>query len=259
MNIKILVATHKPYIMPDDGVYLPIHVGAEGKQSIGFQGDNSGDNISIDNPRFCELTALYWAWKNLDADYIGLAHYRRHFTSTPWIKRFGKKKFHMIAGKQELKDALGKFDLILPNKRKYHIESIYTHYIHLPYTYEKDIKVLGKVIKELYPEYLDAYKVVMNRNWAHMFNMFVMKKEYFDKYCEWMFTVLFEVDRRIDISGYTPMETRAVAFLGEFMLDIWNEKNKIPYKEMDVMFMEKQNWVVKVCKFIIRKITLSKK
>ena len=72
--------------MPKDEMYLPVHVGAEGKDDIGYQKDNTRDNISVKNPFFCELTGLYWAWKNLDADYIGLAHYRRHFTSKKLIK-----------------------------------------------------------------------------------------------------------------------------------------------------------------------------
>ena len=75
MDIKILVATHKAYWMPEDDVYLPLHVGREGKQDLGFVGDNIGDNISLKNPNFCELTGLYWAWKNLQCDYIGLCHY----------------------------------------------------------------------------------------------------------------------------------------------------------------------------------------
>ena len=79
MKVTVVVATHKPYAMPADPLYLPLHVGAEGKESIGFAGDNTGDHISAKNPQFCELTGLYWAWKNVDADYIGLAHYRRHF------------------------------------------------------------------------------------------------------------------------------------------------------------------------------------
>ena len=80
-NIKILVATHKKYKMPSDtNMYLPIHVGCEGKKNLGFQGDNSGENISDLNPYYCELTGLFWAWKNLDCDYLGLVHYRRYFT-----------------------------------------------------------------------------------------------------------------------------------------------------------------------------------
>ena len=80
MDIKILVAAHKKYWMPDDDVYVPLHVGAEGKESLGYLPDNTGDHISSKNPSYCELTGLYWAWKNLDCDYLGLVHYRRYFT-----------------------------------------------------------------------------------------------------------------------------------------------------------------------------------
>ena len=74
MDIKILVAAHKKYWMPDDDVYMPLHVGAEGKASLGYTPDNTGDNISAKNPNYCELTGLYWAWKNLECQYIGLCH-----------------------------------------------------------------------------------------------------------------------------------------------------------------------------------------
>ena len=66
--------------MPEDELYLPVQVGSEGKEDIGFEKDNTGDNISGKNPFFCELTGLYWAWKNLKCDYIGLVHYRRYFS-----------------------------------------------------------------------------------------------------------------------------------------------------------------------------------
>ena len=79
MNIKIIVATHKKYKMPKDDIFLPLHVGNQGKESIGFICDNTGENISVKNPFWCELTGLYWAWKNLKCDYLGLVHYRRHF------------------------------------------------------------------------------------------------------------------------------------------------------------------------------------
>ena len=60
-KVKIIVATHKKYKMPDDEIYLPLHVGCEGKEKIGYQLDNSGENISNKNATFCELTGLYWA------------------------------------------------------------------------------------------------------------------------------------------------------------------------------------------------------
>ena len=86
-KFKVVIATHKKYKMPSDTMYIPLHVGAEGKKDekgnildLGYQKDNIGENISELNANFCELTGLYWAWKNLNYDYIGLVHYRRYFT-----------------------------------------------------------------------------------------------------------------------------------------------------------------------------------
>lgn len=257
MGIKILVAAHKKYRMPTDHMYIPVHVGKEGKEDLGYVGDNTGDNISITNPRLCELTGIYWAWKNLQADYIGLVHYRRHFTTKNVFKRLVcKDKFQLIASQKEIEKVLCTTDVIVPNKRKYYIETMESHFLHLPYTFEKDYRILEEVIREKTPEYYDAFKTVMNRTSAHMFNMFVMKRDLFDQYCEWLFEILLEVDQRIDVTGYDRMQTRAVAYYGEFMLDIWMEKNGIPYKEMNVMFMEKQNWLVKGFLFLFRKVGL---
>ena len=96
MNVTIVVAAHKPYWMPSDRIYLPLHVGAAGKKDadgrpldLGYTRDDSGENISEKNPYYCELTGLYWAWKNLNADYLGLVHYRRHFRNG---KLWGDKK-----------------------------------------------------------------------------------------------------------------------------------------------------------------------
>ena len=79
LTLKIVVAAHKPYGMPRDPVYLPVQVGAAGKPSIGYMRDDEGDNISARNANWCELTGLYWAWRNVSADAVGLVHYRRHF------------------------------------------------------------------------------------------------------------------------------------------------------------------------------------
>jgi len=81
-DIKVIVAAHKKYEMPKDKMYVPVQVGAEGKKDIGYTKDNTGDNISSKNSMYCELTGLYWAWKNLDADYIGLALIKNFFLVT---------------------------------------------------------------------------------------------------------------------------------------------------------------------------------
>ena len=83
-KIKILVASHKPDKVYCDDVYTPIHVGraiSKYKEEMADMiGDDTGDNISAKNGTYCELTATYWAWKNLkDVEYVGLAHYRRYF------------------------------------------------------------------------------------------------------------------------------------------------------------------------------------
>jgi hypothetical protein len=126
-DIKVIVATHKKYEMPKDEMYLPLHVGKKGKDEIGFKGDDTGENISNKNPYYCELTGLYWAWKNLKADYLGLVHYRRHLS----LKRKSKNKFDNILTLEQANKLLKEVDVILPNKRKCYIENLYDHYKHI--------------------------------------------------------------------------------------------------------------------------------
>ena len=190
MDIKILVAAHKKYWMPEDPVYLPLHVGAEGKADLGYTKDNTGDNISLKNPYYCELTGLYWAWKNLKADYIGLVHYRRYFTRKE-VRSIEKKKEQILSA-AEWQNLLDQHSVIVADKRKYYIETNRSHYNHAHPS--SGLDVTEEIIREKYPEYSEAFTTVMNRTWAHMFNMFVMRRDLFDAYCQWMFSILEEVD-----------------------------------------------------------------
>ncbi len=246
MNIKIIVAAHKPYWMPDDEMYIPVHAGCEGKKAIGFRGDNTGDNISVKNPYFCELTCLYWAWKNLGCDYIGLAHYRRHFSVKP-----KKDKKASVLKADELKELLVDCDVILPKCRNYYIETIYDHYSHT-----HDGSHLDKtrvIIEEKYPDYLDAFDKVMKSRKAHMFNMFIMKKELADKYCEWLFDILSELEKQIDVSAMSAFDARLFGRVSERLLDVWLTRNEIGYKEISHMHMEPINWVKKISGFLSAK------
>ena len=255
-TIKIIVAAHKPYWMPKDDIYLPVHVGAEGKTDengkpldLGFIKDNMGENISLKNKNYCELTGLYWAWKNLDADYIGLAHYRRHFANG---KRFGDKKNRVI-GERELRKRLNRTDVVLPKQRNYWIETNYSQYVHAHHAIDLDTTRI--IIQEKYPEYIEAYDTSMKQTKGHRFNMFIMKKVLFDSYCSWLFDILFELEARLDISDYSDNDARVFGFVSERLLDIWLETNKIDYKEMPYVFMEDQNWLIKGGNFLKRKFS----
>ena len=194
MDIKIIIAAHKAYRMPEDEMYLPLHVGKKGKDDIGFIGDDTGDNISEKNPRFCELTGLYWAWKNLDAEYIGLAHYRRHFSMFP-----SKDKFLSVLSKPEAEAILQHVGVILPRQQKYYIENLYNHYAHTHK--EEHLLALKDVLEQKAPEYLEEFEALKKRTSAHMFNMFIMKRDVLEGYLSWMFDILFELEGKIDFEN----------------------------------------------------------
>ncbi len=252
-DITIVVATHKKYRMPDKPVYLPLHVGKEKKGNIGYIGDNTGDNISEKNEFFNELTGLYWAWKNLDSSYIGLVHYRRYFSTSHFLKRFiSKDKYQLIANQAEIENILLTTDIILPAKRRYYIETIESHHMHLPYSVDEDIAVLRKIIATDYPAYSEAFEKVMNRRWAHMFNMFIMKKNYLDEYCEWAFSILMKLDKNIHHEGRTVIQNRA--YVSEFLIDVWIETKGYQYAELPVIFMEQEHFLKKAYLLVKRKV-----
>lgn len=251
MNIKILVATHKNYRMPDDSMYLPIHVGkAISGASLPFIGDNTGENISEKNPNYCELTALYWAWKNLDADYIGLAHYRRHFSLHKPVL-FCKDKFSCILNSTQVEPLLQEYSLLLPKPRNYYIETNLSQFIHAHPA--ESMELTQKILEEKFPDYLTAFERAMNRTTAHRFNMFIMKKELFHDYCSWLFSILFDLEQRLDISTYNAYNKRIFGFISERLLDVYLEKQQLSYKELPVLFMEKENWIKKILAFLKRK------
>lgn len=237
--------------MPDDDVYLPIHVGKTGKADLGYVGDNTGDNISVKNANYCELTGLYWAWKNLKCDYIGLCHYRRYFTNKKIYTNNTEKKKTSILNRKDYEKLLQEYDVILPVERNYYIETVRSQYEHAHN--KRDIDEAEKIVEELYPEYSEAFTKVMGRTRLHILNMFVMKKVLFDKYCCWLFSILFELEKRIDITNYSQYEARLFGFIAERLFNVWLEKQQLKIKEVPVVNLEKVNWVKKINKFLIRK------
>lgn len=251
-DVKIIVATHKKYQMPKDEMYIPVHVGSKGKDIIeNYQRDDEGENISEKNPYFCELTGLYWAWKNLKADYIGLVHYRRYFTTSNVLFKKEKQKFDNVLRKEEINKIFESVDIILPKKRKYYIENLYSHYkntLHI-----EPLDETKKILEEKYPEYVKEFNKLHKRTSAHMFNMIIMKKELLNEYCAWLFDILFELEKRVDISQYDTFHARFFGRVSELLLDIWINTNNLKYKEEKVVDMQNINWLKKGTSFLIAK------
>ena len=250
-KISVIVATHKKYQMPTDSLYIPVQVGAEGKDDLGYTRDNTGDNISTKNPFFCELTGLYWAWKNLDADYIGLAHYRRHFgLKKKKYKRVEDTLDHILTRKQA-KELLKDTDVILPKKRRYYIENLYNHYKHTMHI--ETLDETRNIIEEKYPEYLPEFDKLHKRTSMHAFNMMIMKRDILDGYCKWLFDILFELEKRIDATKYDAFHARFYGRVSERLLDVYLNTNNIKYKEIPFIEVEHINWIKKGFGFLFAK------
>ena len=249
--IKIVVAAHKDYQMPKDTIYLPLFVGASLKNEIpeGFVPDNTGDNISQLNPFFCELTGLYWAWKNLDSEYIGLAHYRRHFS----MKH--KADFNSLLNVKEIEPYLGKIKVFTPNKRKYYIETLYSHYSH---TFDgTHLDKVQHIIDAKHPEYSESFTRAVNRRSGYMFNMMIMQKDLLNSYCTWIFDILCELRNRTDESKMPAFEKRYPGRVSEILFNVWLDYQlstgrikKSEIKEIPAVSMEKVNWLKKGSAFL---------
>ena len=227
-------------------MYFPVQAGRASHAPLPYTGDDSGDNISKKNDTFCELTCLYWAWKNLDADAIGLCHYRRYFAGS----RLGSKQ-HRILTLQKAEKILSEVPAILPEKRHYFIETSYSQFAHAHH--ETDLIALRSLLQEQYPSYVFSFDKVMKKTSGHRFNMFIMQRPLFDTYCTWLFDILLKLEATLDLTGYSTYDKRVYGFLGERLLDVWIDSNQIPYRECPVIHMESQHWIHKGFSFLRRK------
>lgn len=238
---KILVCCHKAAQIPDNGIFLPIHCGkALSDADLGMTGDDTGDNISVKNPNYCELTAMYWAWKNLKGvKYIGLYHYRRYFLFNFWKeqeRRFHKNVIiHVADWKQNnlstvaVQNILNRYDIILAKPQQFPI-SLAQQYISCHRAI--DLNVTREAICNLSPEYLCSYDYIMNETCKLSgCNMFITKWDIFNNYCNWLFSIMSYIEQKLVISE-DPYQRRVFGFISERLLNVYCYQNnlKIKYK-----------------------------
>jgi lipopolysaccharide biosynthesis glycosyltransferase len=252
-DIKILVATHKPAYFPDNPLLCPIQTGTalSNDELPAILHDNTGANIS-EQTGYAELRAVYWAWKNLDADYFGLFHYRRYFSFAPNslptdpygnIIRAGIPSSIAELGLEpaNMRSIIESHDLIIPVKIAIPgATSAYDHYRREHVI--RDLDFALAYIAAQYPALADLAVEEVHSPKSYYCNMFVMRKDLFHEYCEFLFDVLGAFESTVDTSKYNLRQSRAVGYLGERLTSIFFahliRSRDLRVKELQVAYFE---------------------
>lgn len=238
-NVQIYVSCHKESYFPQNNIISPIQVGRKlaSKDLEGMIGDDTGENISYKNKSYCELTAQYWVWKNKkDLDYYGFFHYRRYlsfkneyfidkddYNVKPYItyNKLNEEILHNIGvDEANIMKIVSKYDIVVPMRERNNC-SAYEQYKTSKFHNIEDLDTVIDIIKEKYPEYGEAMNKYLLSNEMYYCNMFIMKKEIFNDYCSWLFDILYEHEKRRDLSEYSVDEYRVSGFLGERLFGIY--------------------------------------
>ncbi|MCQ2373174.1 MAG: DUF4422 domain-containing protein [Phascolarctobacterium sp.] len=253
----LFVSYHKPYPILEEDFIKAIHAGRacinETKDGVVSSkdlawlrdntiGDDSGDNISIRNREYCECTSLYWAWKNIDFekfDYIGCMQYRRQLILNRFFddakvdqEKSVYKCVHLdkdthgickIIGLSEkaILELLNEYDCIIPyptSLEKINITSVYHDWVDkIPGVHVDDLILLENYIKENHAEEYDSFVEYLNSPNKLMYQVFIVKPYIFKEYCEWLFSILFDIDKKVDTSLYTVNGKRTLGYLAEVL------------------------------------------
>ena len=245
-RVTIYVSHSSPAITFQNEAIVPIHVGkAISRVDLDMIGDNTGEHISERNKRYCELTAQYWAWKNdQTSEYIGFMHYRRFLDFRPEPAKPSTEhgvivpEFHddFIDDFGLLPDAVYSqvqgYDIVLPEhwaipgsstSRSHTVEWQYKMADH---HFAVDFDLTRKIVGELNPSDLVFFDQMASSNRFHTTNMFVMKRDIFHRYCEWLFPILEEIDRRINYANYSVQEARVIGYLAERLINVFLLKTR---------------------------------
>jgi hypothetical protein len=263
LETSLYIATHKNYWFPDFEKYKPLYVGAAYSQDRFTElCDDNGISISYKNKNYCELTGLYWIWKNdITSDIVGLCHYRRYFDFNDERKLFVRqfntdKNFRDYANNfvdpQNVEKFLVNADIILPVPYEFDC-TIQEHYY--KYHIANDFDIMKASLIKLYPEYKASMEYIFNQRWIYLCNMFIMRKKIFDSYMEWLFNILFAVEDKITISDDI-YQARVFGFLAERLLNVYVYHNHLKTKEIPLIFLDeessKKRYKHKKLKYFIR-------
>lgn len=234
----IYIITHKRMddSKVDHSIYKVLYVGSGTDCQSYYLRDNTGINIANKNTSYCELTGLYWIWKNGSekaTDITGLVHYRRFFTTNDGYKKYKDNgQAPNVLSTNSIINACDENTVIMP--KSYHtLSTLYDSYKRCHNI--EDIRSVRSVIKVMYPEYLKTFDKVMNGHKGYYFNMIICQKRVLDEYCSWLFPLLFEIEKQIDLNKYeNQYQKRVFGFIAERLIQVWVIKNNYSILEYPV-------------------------
>ena len=238
--VRIFVSTHKDVTLFDSNILQPVQVGslAAHHRFAWALHDDQGENISSLNPMYCELTTQYWAWKNVDAEYIGFCHYRRYFdfaeetheensfgeVTDDYIDERAKRRYRIDDASME--SMIRQYDVIttpMEDVRKYSGKNatMRSHYDAADRLYVEDLDKVMDIAIRRHPEYEEDVRGFLAGHTARFCNMFIMKRDIFRDYCEWLFPILEEFVDSTDMSRYSKEGLRTPGHLSERLLNVY--------------------------------------
>ena len=224
----IYIVTHKRVDLPKLAGYRAIQVGGAADAFPGCLRDNTGDNISGRNANYCELTAMYWVWKNVDDPYKGLVHYRRYFG-----QRALSSRVEDILGYDALVGLLDRRDALAARPAVYHVDARSQLLMECctPETFSK----LEAVVAALSPDSMDDFRAFFAGNRASQYNMLFCRRQLFDDYCAWLFPILFKLEEQVDLTDANIYQKRLYGFLSERLMNVWMRHNELRVQYLPVV------------------------
>ncbi len=240
-GLKLFICCHKLCEVPAHPFFIPIQVGAALAESRfpNFCFDDIGENISAQNPAYCELTAQYWAWKNVRTDYVGFFHYRRYLYpdfKTKCVYSVRKKPaLHLLKqlGYDDFPRIIAQHDMILPRGENMYM-SVEEHYANAPWHHRRDLDLVKKIVREKHPQMEQAMEQYLSGTVCYFGNIYIMRWSTFCEYCAWLFPIMKEFDQRADVSHYSEQERRVDGYLAERLLGIYYTYHRHSLKTMEL-------------------------
>jgi hypothetical protein len=244
LELSVFAATQSRIEAKLPEYIVPLEVGAADLDlHTGYRRDDEGEEISGRNRYYCELTALFWAWKNCSAGVKGLCHYRRFLgkLDRPDVYELylvpQREAAQHLMSEEDILKYMGEYDVILPFPLGPSPMTAKENL--LTCVQEKDLTAFEEVLRRRAPEYAETWQQVLMGRHVSYCNMMIMKQPMFDDYCGWLFRILQEAEAAIGASRAAGNHERVYGYIAELMLNVWVRFHRLRVKYVSmVMPME---------------------